>query len=103
MIAGEWEGMELDPSVDGQVQASPFTLQRNGKVTSENDSGTWTFDGKHTLTIEWKERNSNGASTEELQVIPSWDWELSKPALVVTGLNDRGIAVWGKQLSEEVR
>ncbi|MCM3174422.1 arabinan endo-1,5-alpha-L-arabinosidase [Paenibacillus sp. MER 99-2] len=103
MIAGEWEGMELDPSVDGQVQASPFTLQRNGKVTSENDSGTWTFDGKHTLTIEWKERNSNGASTEELQVIPSWDWELSKPALVVTGLNNRGIAVWGKQLSEEVR
>lgn len=101
MIAGEWEGMELDPSVDGQVQASPFTLQRNGKVTSENDSGTWTFDGKHILTIEWKERNSNGASTEELQLLPSWDWELSKPTLVVTGLNDRGIAVWGKQLSEE--
>ncbi|WP_310139619.1 arabinan endo-1,5-alpha-L-arabinosidase [Paenibacillus amylolyticus] len=100
-ISGEWEGMELDPSVDGQVQASPFTLQRNGKVTSENDSGTWTFDGKHTLTIEWKERNSNGASTEELQLLPSWDWELSKPTLVVTGLNDRGIAVWGKQLSEE--
>ena len=27
-------------------------------------------------------------------LLPSWDWERSQPALVVTGLNDRGIAVW---------
>ncbi|HER2178044.1 TPA: hypothetical protein VJS51_001897, partial [Streptococcus pyogenes] len=64
-----------------------------------NGSGKWTFDGKQTLTLEWKESPWGGASTEELKLLPSWDWERSQPALVVTGLNDRGIAVWGKQIS----
>lgn len=99
MIAGEWEGLAVDPSVDGQVQAVPYTLQANGKLKSENGSGKWTFDGKQTLTLEWKESPWGGASTEELKLLPSWDWERSQPALVVTGLNDRGIAVWGKQIS----
>lgn len=99
MIAGEWEGMALDPSVDGQIQSVPYTLTDKGKIQSEKGSGTWTFDGKQTLTLKWKESPWGGASTEELQLLPSWDWERSQPALVVTGLNDRGIAVWGKQIS----
>ncbi|WP_026081244.1 arabinan endo-1,5-alpha-L-arabinosidase [Paenibacillus sp. PAMC 26794] len=99
MIAGEWEGMALDPSVDGQIQAVPYTLTSNGKIKSEKGSGIWTFDDKQTLTLKWKESPWGGASTEELQLLPSWDWERSQPALVVTGLNDRGIAVWGKQIS----
>lgn len=99
MIAGEWEGLAVDPSMDGQVQAVPYTLQANGKLKSENGSGKWMFDGKQTLTLEWKESPWGGASTEELKLLPSWDWERSQPALVVTGLSDRGIAVWGKQIS----
>ncbi|UPK47167.1 arabinan endo-1,5-alpha-L-arabinosidase [Paenibacillus pabuli] len=99
MIAGEWEGLAVDPSVDGQVQAVPYTLQANGKLKSENGSGKWTFDGKQTLILEWKESPWGGASTEELKLLPSWDWERSQPALVMTGLSDRGIAVWGKQIS----
>ncbi|MDR6718978.1 arabinan endo-1,5-alpha-L-arabinosidase [Paenibacillus sp. 2003] len=99
MIAGEWEGMAIDPSVDGQIQAVPYTLTSNGKIKSEKGSGTWTFDDKQTLTLKWKESPWGGASTEELKLLPSWDWERSQPALVVTGLNDRGVAVWGKQIS----
>lgn len=99
MIAGEWEGLAVDPSVDGQVQAVPYTLQANGKAKSENGSGKWTFDGKQTLTLEWTESPWGGASTEELKLLPSWDWERSQPALAVTGLNDHGIAVWGKKIS----
>ncbi|MDT9723127.1 arabinan endo-1,5-alpha-L-arabinosidase [Paenibacillus sp. ClWae2A] len=99
MIAGEWEGMALDPSVDGQIQAVAYTLTSNGKIKSEKDSGTWTFDGKQTLTLKWKESPWGGASTEELKLLPSWDWERSQSALVVTGLNDHGVAVWGKQIS----
>lgn len=99
MIAGEWEGMALDPSVDGQIQAVPYTLTSNGKIKSEKGSGTWAFDDKQTLTLKWKESPWGGASTEELQLLPSWDWERSQPALVVTGLDDHGMAVWGKQIS----
>lgn len=99
MIAGEWEGMALDPSVDGQIQAVPYTLTSNGKIKSEKGSGTWTFDDKQTLTLKWKESPWGGASTEELKLLPSWDWERDQPALVVTGLDDHGVAVWGKQIS----
>ncbi|WP_091016198.1 MULTISPECIES: arabinan endo-1,5-alpha-L-arabinosidase [Paenibacillus] len=99
MIAGEWEGMALDPFVDGQIQAVPYTLTSNGKIKSEKGSGTWTLDDKQTLTLKWKESPWGGASTDELQLLPSWDWERSQPTLVLTGLDDRGIAVWGKQIS----
>ncbi|QOS77335.1 arabinan endo-1,5-alpha-L-arabinosidase [Paenibacillus sp. JNUCC31] len=99
LIAGEWEGIALDPSVDGQVQAVPYELESNGQIKSGKGSGKWTFDGKQTLTLEWKESPWGGDSTEELKLLPSWDWERSQPALVVTGLSDRGIAVWGKQIS----
>ncbi|MBP2249640.1 arabinan endo-1,5-alpha-L-arabinosidase [Paenibacillus xylanexedens] len=99
MLAGEWEGMTLDPSVDGQIQAVPYTLTSNGKIKSEKGSGTWTFDDKQTLTLKWKESPWGGASTEELKLLPSWDWERSQPTLVVTGLDDHGVAVWGKQIS----
>lgn len=99
MIAGAWEGMALDPSVEGQIQAVPYTLTSNGKIKSEKGSGTWTLDDKQTLTLKWKESPWGGASTEELKLLPSWDWERSQPALVVTGLNDSGVAVWGKQIS----
>lgn len=51
MIAGEWEGLAVDPSVDGQVQAVPYTLQANGKLKSENGSGKWTFDGRDRKSV----------------------------------------------------
>ncbi len=98
MLAGTWEGMAIDPSVDGQVQALPYTLTDKGKLEAEQGAGTWTFDGKQTLTLTWTESPWGGASTEEMKLLPAWDWERNQPALVMTGMNDHGIAVWGKQI-----
>ncbi len=98
MLAGIWEGMAMDPSVNGQVQSVPFTLTGKGKIEAENGAGTWTFDGKQTLTLTWRASPWGGASTEEMKLLPAWDWERNQPVLVMTGMNDHGIAVWGKQI-----
>ncbi len=99
MLVGTWEGMTLDPSVNGQVQAVPYTLAKNGKIEASNGSGTWTFDGIDTLTIDWTESPWGGASKEEMKLLPAWDWERNQSALVMTGMNDHGIAIWGKQIT----
>jgi len=98
MLLGTWEGMALDPSVNGQVQAIPYTLTKNGKIEATNGSGTWTFDGTDTITMDWTESPWGGASTEEMKLLPAWDWERNQSALVMTGMNDHGIAIWGKQI-----
>ncbi len=98
MLAGTWEGMTIDPSVNGQIQSVPYTITNNGKLQADNGSGSWTFDGKQTITMTWTESPWGGASTAQMKLLPAWDWERSQPALVMTGMNDHGIAVWGKQI-----
>ncbi|MFD0698241.1 arabinan endo-1,5-alpha-L-arabinosidase [Paenibacillus sp. GCM10027628] len=99
-IAGTWERIYHEKATNGRVKAKPLTLFSNGKAEGEPGSGTWSFDGDHTMTLTWHEGEAAGR-TEELLLLPSWDWELQRPALVFTGLDRSGTAVWGKQISDK--
>lgn len=99
MLAGEWERIEHDPFTDGQVESDKLTLLGKGKLTGSKGNGTWTFDGKRTLTLNWEDPAEGEGRTETVQVLPSWDWEKGVSTLVFTGLDDRGIAIWGKQIT----
>jgi arabinan endo-1,5-alpha-L-arabinosidase len=100
-LAGTWERIELDYQVvpgysaeqvspDLQI-ASQITVNANGTITG-NTSGTWTYNAPW-LQIKW----STG-STENVRVDRERDWENKVgTTLVFTGLNDQGVAVWGKK------
>lgn len=100
-LAGNWERIQLDyevvpgysaEQISSDLQlASTITLQANGTIAG-NTTGTWTYNAPW-LQIKW----STG-STENVKVDRERDWE-NKVAttLVFTGLNDQGVAVWGKK------
>lgn len=99
ILAGEWERLEHDPFVDGQNESSKLTLLKDGSMEGSRGSGSWIFDGKRTLTLTWDDAEAGGGQVETVQVLPAWEWERGGGALAFTGLNDGGIAIWGKQIS----
>jgi arabinan endo-1,5-alpha-L-arabinosidase len=99
MIPGEWERIVHDPAVDGAVQSLPLKLHGNGELSGEHGQGQWTCDGQRTLTLVWSSLAAGKGREEKVQLLPAWDWEKQKPALVFTGMNDNGICSWGKQSS----
>jgi arabinan endo-1,5-alpha-L-arabinosidase len=92
LIAGRWERIVQDPAADGQVAAKPLELESGGGVKTAEETGKWTFDGRYTMTIRWK-----SGSEETVKLLASWDWENNRPTLVFTGMNGKGVSVWGKK------
>jgi len=100
-LAGTWERIQLDYQVvpgyaaeqtspDLQV-ASDITFAAGGTV-SGSQTGTWTYTAPW-LQIKW----ANG-NTDNVKVERERDWENKVAStLVFTGLNNSGIAVWGKR------
>jgi len=70
----------------------------NGKIESAHGTGKWTFQEPNELTLQWTVLDTNEAvpTTEKVLVSPAWDWENDKPTLVFTGMNEKGINIWGK-------
>lgn len=99
LLTGTWERVLMDPSVDGQVQSAPLVFQDNGNVEGAHGAGQWSLDGNRTLTLVWNDIHQGAGRTEKLQLLPAWDWEQNRATLVFTGLNEIGIASWGKQSS----
>jgi len=101
-LAGTWERIQLDyrvvpgyadtqTSPDLQV-ASNITIAAGGTASGTGMTGTWTY-ASPWLQIKW----SNG-TTENLKVERERDWENKVASTIIfTGLNNNGIAVWGKK------
>ncbi|MNK42105.1 Extracellular endo-alpha-(1-_5)-L-arabinanase precursor [compost metagenome] len=97
LIAGGWDYLVMDPSVDGQVESSRIELKSDGSINGPSGHGTWSFDGKYTLNLTWGNPGDGKGKADLVQLLPSWDWEQNRQTLVFTGMDEKGISVWGKQ------
>jgi arabinan endo-1,5-alpha-L-arabinosidase len=99
-LAGDWERISLDYRVvpgyaeeqlspDFQVSAV-VQLNANGTFNGITNN-TWTYNSP------WLELNWNGESVDKIIVERGRDWENKRACLVFTGLNNKGVAVWGKK------
>lgn len=107
-ISGDWEMITLNEIRDtvklwqGQIPPGGWVydtsmfdnpvvvnLSINGHISGMPDY-SWTLNGNRILL-------KNADSTTELIVSNAWDWERKKQALVFTGINMKGIGVWGKK------
>lgn len=100
-LTGNWERIVMNYNIvpgyaneqlspDFQV-ATPLELNADGTLNNEAGS-TWTY-GAPWLELKW----STGR-TEKVYVERGRDWENKiASTLLFTGLDDRGIAVWGKK------
>ncbi|WP_273334196.1 arabinan endo-1,5-alpha-L-arabinosidase [Dictyoglomus turgidum] len=94
LVIGTWERIVLDPYDKVQSQSKRLILQKDGTFVFGDRKGTWEFTSPNNLSLIWRDSNEK----ENLLVLASWDWENWRPTLVFTGLNSRGIAIWGKKI-----
>jgi len=99
-IVGNWERIVLNYTVVpgyGNEQTSP-NLQYSTPL-SIDASGTLNGDASNTWTYNapWLQMNWNNGTIEKVFVQEGRDWENKKNTIIFTGLNNNGIAVWGKK------
>jgi arabinan endo-1,5-alpha-L-arabinosidase len=98
-IVGKWERIKFDYHVvpgyereqlfpDLQI-ATDLTIDAGGTINT--NAGTWTY------AAPWLQLVWSTGSIEKLMVQKGRDWESKKNSFVFTGLNEGGIAVWGKK------
>ncbi len=99
-LTGDWEQVNLNyrvvPGYQNEQTSPDFqvatSLALNANGTINNDAGSsWTFTAP-LLQIKWLNGN-----TDKLIVDRERDWENKKNTIIFTGLNNSGIAVWGKK------
>ena len=104
-LPGEWERIVLEYRVVpgfAEEQKSPdfqrtlpLTLEANGSINGDA-SHQWTYDAP-ILTLNWGD-----GLVDEVIVKRGRDWENQvMETLIFTGLNNEGIAIWGKKVGME--
>ena len=99
-LVGNWERIALEYRVvpgfaetqinpDFQV-SEPLVVNEDGTFNGESEN-QWAYEAPW-LTLTWKT-----GLVDKVLVERARDWENKKPCLVFTGLNNNGIAIWGKK------
>ena len=93
MVCGNYERIRLTPTVpQGMLTSVKMSLHPDGSGFLANSIRIhWELADEFTIKITY------GPSTELLKVLPAWDYEAWKPALVLTGTDNHHICVWGKK------
>ena len=96
-IAGRYEWITLSPAMPQSVICSaPATLTVSGTMhISSYTRCKWELSGDNEIFIDMQ-----GGHTIRARVLPAWDHENLRPALVITGLTNDGIAVWAKRVGD---
>lgn len=99
-LFGSWERIVLNykvvPGYSAEQLSPDFQLPEDLTIAADgtlngNAADTWTYSAPW-LQLKW----SNG-TTEKVFVQKGRDWENKKNTIIFTGLNNAGIAVWGKK------
>lgn len=93
LVTGTYERIKLIPMLpQGMLTSVKMSLLSDGTgLLADSINIRWELTGSSTLTV----RYSN--ITETFQVLAAWDYEAWKPTLVLTGIDQNHICVWGKK------
>lgn len=91
-MVGAWERICLTPLTPQTIISSaPQTIRADGTTLACSLTGKWRLIGEAQVELV------QGGIHETLNVLPAWDHECNRPTLVMTGMNEAGIAVWYKK------
>ncbi len=99
-VVGSWDSIVLDKYDNSQLSSKKITLLANGKISGGNSKDHWQFTGTNTLKIYMYATNNapkGGYWIYTSKVMPSWDWEKWCKTLIFTGINQKGVSIWGKK------
>jgi arabinan endo-1,5-alpha-L-arabinosidase len=99
-ITGNWERIDLNYNVvPGYGNEQTYPDLQISKPMSIDAAGTIDGDGASTWTYAapWLQLKFSNGTTAKVMVQKGRDWENKKSTIIFTGLNNSGIAVWGKK------
>ncbi len=92
-MLGTWEYLPIDPDDNGLQHAKTgLVFEPEGVLRFGDSTGQWQIKQPNSLRLKLEH-----APVVSARILPAWDWENDKPTLVFTGMDDEGIAVWGKR------
>lgn len=92
-IPGKWEWIVLERQVNTKLLSVVIEFFANGTVAGAGRKGKWKAVSSDGFLIHW-----DSDDRDYIRVLPAWDWENWSPTLVCTGLNQAGVACWGKRV-----
>lgn len=93
LLPGIYERIKLVPMMpQGILHSVPMILFENGKLECCSIMGKWKQISDTSLMITY------GNTTEILEILPGWDYDLWQPCLQLTGTDEKNIAVWAKKI-----
>ncbi len=90
-IYGSWEYIVFTKGSTTPKMSNTMTINKDGTVNYGDVKGTWTYSGRN-LVI-----NLDTGVTLTAKVMAGWDIENSKETILISGIDDKGIAHWAKK------
>ena len=94
LIIGEWETIILYRDLNRIIDSKLVNLNFN-KSISLDFKGYWRFYNRD--NIELKLEIANKEEVFKGKISSAWDWELNKPTMIITAINDIGVSIWAKK------
>lgn len=95
MICGHYERIKLAHTIPQGVQNSVYVkLFEDGRAEICSLFGTWERKDDQTIILR------QGNTVETLTFVTVWDYQRWEPALAFTGMDQKGICVWGKRIDK---
>ncbi len=91
LIAGTWDYISIGDNTNSMLNSHKLRLDSDMTLEYGDVSGTWTFDGKHTVTL------NIGDETVTAIVSPAYDRDRETSTLMFTGTNEDNVQKWGKK------
>lgn len=96
-MVGSWERICLTPLTPQTVMSpAPQVIYQDGTMRAGSLKGKWRMTGENKAEL------IQGGILESVYVLPAWDHECNRPTLVMTGMNQEGIAVWYKKRADDL-
>ena len=94
LVIGLWEFLILHRDINRLINSNSYSIGDNGDI-SGHYRGKFYIEGENEIKIELLVHGKY--ETYKGKIIPAWDWEENHKTLVITAINDKGIALWGKK------
>ena len=96
LVCGRYERIRLTPMVPrGMLTSVRMIFHPDGTaLLADSVNARWEMTGEHELKLWYAD------TVEEYQILAAWDYEAWKPTLVLTGLDQKHICIWGKKYQD---
>lgn len=99
LIVGLWEIIILYPDTNRIINSNIYNFIDSGNILGQY-KGEFLLEKKNDIKLKLFIHEKY--EVYEGKVMPAWDWEENNETLIITAINEKGVALWGKRSKDKV-